>query len=308
MRLLTFLTGTGTHVGISAGEELDVIDLQASLARSGGHSPQVLAAATSMLGVIEAGDTVMNAARRLLTGDRDALVAVPYTSVRLGPPLPNPRTIYCIGLNYAAHSTEFRGAEAPIPTAPVVFSKPIAVTGPGDPIDIHDSLTSELDYEAELAVIIGRRGRDIRAADAFEYVFGYTCLNDITARDLQRRHSQWLIGKSLEGFCPIGPAIVERDDVSWPPALSIECRVNGEIRQRDNTSRMIFGIPALIECLSAGRTLRPGDIIATGTPAGVAMAMDPPRFLRRGQSVSVWIEKIGELVNVCDGSAGADPA
>ncbi len=219
-----------------------------------------------------------------------------------------PRNIFCIGKNYRAHALEFTtsgfdasaGAATPtdvIPTAPIVFSKPFtSVIGPGDVIESHSHLTSKLDYEAELAVVIGRGGRDIALEDALDHVFGYTIVNDVTARDRQQTHRQWLLGKGLDTFCPMGPAVVTADEVDLANTV-VECRVNGELRQNASVADLIFDVPTLIRDLSAGMTLVPGDVIATGTPAGVGIGFDPPRFLTPGDEVSATIEPIGTLTN-----------
>lgn len=221
------------------------------------------------------------------------------SEVRLLAPIPRPdKNIYCVGLNYAAHSEEFTGGSKPPPAAPIVFSKtPGTVIASGEAIDSHPEVTKELDYEAELAVVIGRTGRNIRKEEARAHIFGYTIVNDVTARDLQRKHQQWLIGKSLDTFCPMGPFLVHRDEVDWPVALNISCRVNGNLRQDSNTRHLIFDIPTLIETLSAGHTLEAGDIIATGTCQGVGMGFHPPRFLKPGDTVEVEIEGLGMLGN-----------
>ena len=217
-----------------------------------------------------------------------------------------PRNIFCIGKNYREHALEFTtsgfdssgtAAEDLIPTAPIVFSKPFtSVIGPGDLIDPHPHLTSMLDYEAELAVVIGRGGRDIALADALDHVFGYTIVNDVTARDRQRHHRQWLLGKGMDTFCPMGPAVVTAEEIDLATTV-VECRVNGELRQNAPVADLIFDVPTLIRDLSAGITLVPGDVIATGTPAGVGIGFDPPRFLRSGDEVSATIEPIGTLTN-----------
>ncbi|MCE2532262.1 MAG: fumarylacetoacetate hydrolase family protein [Acidimicrobiia bacterium] len=217
-----------------------------------------------------------------------------------------PRNIFCIGKNYREHALEFTtsgfdssgtAAQDLIPTAPIVFSKPFtSVIGPGDLIDPHPHLTSMLDYEAELAVVIGRGGRDIALADALDHVFGYTIGNDVTARDRQRHHRQWLLGKGMDTFCPMGPAVVTAEEIDLANAV-VECRVNGELRQKASVADLIFDVPTLIRDLSAGMTLVPGDVIATGTPAGVGIGFDPPRFLKPGDEVAATIEPIGTLTN-----------
>jgi 2-keto-4-pentenoate hydratase/2-oxohepta-3-ene-1,7-dioic acid hydratase in catechol pathway len=179
----------------------------------------------------------------------------------------------------------------------VFFTKPgTAVVGPGEPV-VHHAVTRELDYEVELAVVIGRRGRDIPRAKAYDHVFGYTILNDITARDIQKKHTQWFKGKGLDSFAPMGPWIVHRSAVKDPHSLRISLRVNGEIRQAATTADMIFRIDELIEVLSAGMTLEPGDVLATGTPSGVAAGFDPPRWLKVGDVVEAEVEGIGILRN-----------
>ncbi|WP_404711966.1 fumarylacetoacetate hydrolase family protein [Sphingomonas sp. MMS24-J13] len=223
---------------------------------------------------------------------------VPLDEVALLAPIPLPRrNIFCVGKNYRDHIAEMRvGAEAP-PEYPILFSKvPQTVIAPGDAIRIPTGVSEAIDYEAELAVVIGTQGRGIKAADAWGHIFGYTILNDVTARDLQRRHTQWLIGKSLDSFCPMGPWIVTAEALD-AKAIDVALWVNGEQRQKANTSDLIFDIPTIIETLSAGITLYPGDIIATGTPAGVGAGFKPPRFLKAGDEVVIEIEGIGRLNN-----------
>ncbi|WLD94846.1 fumarylacetoacetate hydrolase family protein [Alkalihalobacillus sp. AL-G] len=213
-------------------------------------------------------------------------------------PIPKPaKNIFCIGKNYRDHALEL-GTEADIPEVPMVFSKtPTTVIGPGGTITISDTITKALDYEGELAVVIGKTGKGINQDEAYNYVFGYTILNDITARDLQTRHKQFLIGKSLDSSCPMGPYLVHKNSVDSPNELHIKTTVNGEVRQDANTSQMIFDIPTLIETLSKGMTLEAGDIIATGTPAGVGKGFDPPKYLQDSDVVSIEIEKLGNLTN-----------
>jgi 2-keto-4-pentenoate hydratase/2-oxohepta-3-ene-1,7-dioic acid hydratase in catechol pathway len=219
-------------------------------------------------------------------------------------PVDAPSNILCVGLNYQEHSDEFLGGKQDALKDPIIFSKsPSCIIGPGVDVDLHDRQTQEVDYEAEVAVIIGREGRDIATADAWEYVFGLTALNDVTARDVQRRHQQWTLGKSLDTFCPMGPWIVTLDEFELPLELDVRGLVDGQQRQNSNTRHLIFDIPTLISVISRGRTLEVGDVLATGTPSGVGMAMDPPGFLRPGQSVAVEVEGIGTLQNVCVGSA-----
>ncbi|MCI0547021.1 MAG: fumarylacetoacetate hydrolase family protein [Candidatus Rokubacteria bacterium] len=220
-------------------------------------------------------------------------LAYPVKRVRLLAPIAHPaRNVFCLGRNYADHAAE-RGAA--VPEHPVYFTKPgTAVVGPGDPV-VHHAITQELDYEVELAVVIGTGGRGIARPDALGHVFGYTVVNDVTARDLQKRHQQWFKGKSLDTFCPMGPLLVTADEIPDPQALAIALRVNGETRQSSHTGKMIFPVAQCIEVLSQGMTLLPGDIIATGTPDGVGAATG--RFLRAGDKMEAEVERIGILAN-----------
>ena len=222
-------------------------------------------------------------------------------------PIPRPRrNIFCVGKNYAAHAKEFAGsgfdaghtgAPEDLPTDPIVFTKaPECVIGHGAAIWSAEGVTDFLDYEAELAVIIGTGGRGISRADAMRHVWGYTIINDVTARDWQKRHKQWFMGKSFDTFAPMGPFAVTEDAIDGA-ALDLSCWVNGELRQHANTRDLIFDIPTLIETLSAGITLMPGNIIATGTPEGVGIGRKPPTPLRRGDLVEIEIAGIGRLGN-----------
>ncbi len=234
-------------------------------------------------------------------------VPLPLGQIHLTAPIPSPRrNIICVGKNYRDHAREFSqsGFEAgaiagrEIDQFPAVFTKlPTSVTGPGATVSLHSHVTSSVDYEAELAIVIGKAGRDIPRQNAFDYIFGYTIINDVTARDRQKNHKQWFLGKTLDGFCPMGPWITTADEVD-AENLDIRCWVNGDLRQSANTRDLIFDIPTLVSTISAGTTLLPGDIIATGTPAGVGIGFDPPKFLLSGDTVSVSITGLGELSNV----------
>jgi 2-keto-4-pentenoate hydratase/2-oxohepta-3-ene-1,7-dioic acid hydratase in catechol pathway len=239
--------------------------------------------------------------------DLDGLETVPAGAVQLLAPLRPRRNIMCVGKNYSEHAREFArsGFEAgavagkDVDDYPALFSKlPSTVVGPGTAIDLHPDVTSKVDYEAELAVIIGTGGRAIPKDRAYNHIWGYTILNDVTARDLQRNHKQWFLGKSLDSFAPMGPVAVTADALD-PEDLTVQCHVNGALRQDANTRDLIFDIPTLIATLSAGITLEPGDIIATGTPAGVGIGMDPPCFLAPGDTVAITISGIGTLTNTC---------
>lgn len=237
------------------------------------------------------------------SGDR-----VPLAEAKLLAPVPRPhRNIFCVGKNYHEHAHEFASsgfdssaAAGAVPEHPIVFSKlPDSVIGPDDPIRINPGVSAAVDYEAELAVIIGTPGRNIAKQDAMAHVWGYTIVNDVTARDLQGQHSQWLIGKSQDSFCPMGPAVVTADDLDLADT-PVLCRVNGETRQDSNTRLLIFDVQTIIAAISNGITLCPGDIIATGTPAGVGIGFKPPRYLRKGDRVEVTVGGIGTLANPVD--------
>ena len=231
---------------------------------------------------------------------------VPLTSVRLSAPIPKPRrNVFCVGKNYHAHAKEFAGsgfdssakAGGDIPAVPIFFTKvPESVIGPEQAIVIVPEVSDATDYEAELAVVIGRGGKGIKAADAMAHVWGYTIVNDVTACDWQQRHLQWHLGKSFDTYCPMGPWLVSADECD-ATRTGIRCYVNGEERQNANTADLIFDIPTLIETLSAGITLYPGDVIATGTPVGVGIGFKPPKYLKPGDVVRVEIDGIGALQN-----------
>ncbi|MCP4383785.1 MAG: fumarylacetoacetate hydrolase family protein [Hyphomicrobiales bacterium] len=229
----------------------------------------------------------------------------PLDRISLEAPIPSPRrNIFCVGKNYHDHAHEFSqsgfdssAAAGAVPKHPIIFSKvPETVIANAAKVLIDPRVSTAIDYEAELALIIGKPGRGIRPEDAFQHVWGYTIVNDVTARDLQGRHSQWLVGKSQDTFCPMGPWAVTKDEIDISDT-AIRCFVNGDIRQSSNTSRLIFDIASIIATISAGVTLRAGDIIATGTPAGVGVGFDPPRYLKDGDVVRVEIDGIGALEN-----------
>lgn len=229
---------------------------------------------------------------------------VPVSGAHFIAPLPAPRrNLFCVGRNYHAHAKELRDSvfkdnTKAVDAWPIVFSKvPECVTGPGAEVQLPGpAVSSQIDYEAELAVVIGTGGRNIRQADALRHVFGYTIVNDVTARDVQMRHGQWHLGKSFDSFCPMGPWLVTADELDGSHAR-VRCWVNGELRQDAQTTDLIFDIPTLIETCSRGITLHPGDIIATGTPAGVGMGLTPPRWLQHGDVVRIEIDGLGVLEN-----------
>ena len=291
MRLVTFKKPQrlGTHIG-ALREDGAVLDLAAAdPALAGGHMPSFIAGGAAAL--------------------RHAQEAVARAPVAEGAtlcaPIPRPpKNVFCVGKNYYEHAKEFAGsgfdatAKEVVPEAPVVFSKPpTSVSGPGDTIPSFLDPTGSVDYEGELAVVIGKGGRGIAKADWAQHVFGYTIVNDVTARTLQHKHRQWILGKGIDGFCPMGPAILTADEAPDPTRLRLTTHVNGEKRQDALVADLIFDIPTLIEAISAGITLEPGDIIATGTPAGVGIGFQPPRFLKPGDVVRIEVAGIGVLEN-----------
>jgi 2-keto-4-pentenoate hydratase/2-oxohepta-3-ene-1,7-dioic acid hydratase in catechol pathway len=253
----------------------------------------------SMLECIKLGETFVDHVSKLAAifmFQKD--LHIPIDSVNLLAPIPRPeKNIFCVGKNYAEHAIEMGSAED-IPEHPMVFTKaPTTVVGHNAQVLAHSEITNQLDYEGELAVVIGKQGYGISREEALDYVFGYTILNDITARDIQEKHKQFFLGKSLDTTCPIGPWIVHHSAINDPNNLNLQTYVNGELRQNSNTSNFIFDIQEIIAVLSRGMTLEPGDIIATGTPAGVGKGFKPPRYLKSGDIIIIEIEKIGSLQN-----------
>jgi len=226
---------------------------------------------------------------------------VPLADVRLLAPLRPHKNVFCVGRNYVAHAEEAaraRGVAVDLPKAPAFFTKaPTAIVGPDIELDLDPGVSEKYDWEAELAVVIGRACRDVAAADALDAIFGYTCLNDVTARDLQQLHQQWFKGKSLDASCPMGPWIVDARDVPDPQLLDVELTLDGERKQFASTAQMIFPVREIIASLARGMTLEPGDVIATGTPEGVGFARTPPEFLRDGQEMIVSVAGVGTLRN-----------
>jgi 2-keto-4-pentenoate hydratase/2-oxohepta-3-ene-1,7-dioic acid hydratase in catechol pathway len=246
-----------------------------------------------VISAIAGGDDAMDRLIRWLGGPPGG-ERMPLGEARLAAPIPRPPKIICIGLNYRDHAMESGMA---IPETPTVFAKfPTSVIGPGAPIVLPKASTKP-DYEAEFAVVIGRGGRHIPEERWREHVFGYTILNDVSARDFQMATSQWTIGKTFDTFAPMGPWVVTADEIEDPHRLGISLELSGDVMQSSNTCNLIFGVPKLVAYLSSVFTLEPGDVIATGTPAGVGFARKPPRYLRAGDEVRVQVEGIGELVN-----------
>jgi 2-keto-4-pentenoate hydratase/2-oxohepta-3-ene-1,7-dioic acid hydratase in catechol pathway len=296
MKLVTYVHETRTLTGLWLDGQ--ILDLAAA-----GRRSNEAADMSSMLAIIRGGEPTLAALQRVLSRSHELSEAwVEAARVRLLAPIPAPpRNVFCVGRNYLEHVREGyaqAGKPAKVPEVPQFFTKAThAVNAPDGDVRLDPRLTRLLDYEVELAVIIGRPGRDIPAERAFEHVFGYTVANDLTARDLQRRHEQWFKGKSLDTTCPLGPCIVDRAEIGDPATLELSLSVNGQERQRARVAEMIFDIPTIIAALSAGLTLDAGDIIATGTPSGVGFAMTPPQALKGGDLVVAAIDRIGELRN-----------
>ena len=230
----------------------------------------------------------------------------PAGDIRWHSPIPRPlKNVFCLGLNYAAHALESakaRGRTPELPKAPVFFTKaPTTMNGPFEDIPVDRAVTDQVDWEVELGVIIGTTGKNISRAGALDHVFGYTVINDVSARELQALHMQWFKGKSLDGTCPMGPVVVTADEFGDPQHKRLQCRVNGVVKQDGHTSDMIFPVDVTLEWLSKGLTLEPGDIIATGTPAGVGIGRTPPEFLVKGDVVETEIEGIGTMRNTIAG-------
>lgn len=300
MYFVTYEKNGTNEIGVLSQDQAKIIPLLAAEKQFFGEStlPE------TMLGFIKAGDAAIARAGEVLKkAEADAAFSfISLSDVKVLAPIPRPaKNIFCIGKNYREHAMEFDKTADPniaIPKFPVIFTKAVTtVIGPNDEINSHSDVTSELDYEVELAVIIGKKGTHIAKEEAMDYVFGFTIMNDVTARDLQKKHNQWFRGKSLDTFAPMGPYLVHKSSIARPDNLGINLKVNGELRQNANTSDLIFDIPTLIATISDGLTLEPGDIIATGTPAGVAMGFNPPKFLKAGDELELAITGLGVLKN-----------
>ncbi len=296
MRFVTFEMGNEQRIGLLL-EDNQVLDLQ----KAQELMENQITLPNTMIGLIQLGESAINKSKEILEwiqiGNGEGAIYSLDQDVHLLAPIPRPtKNIFCLGKNYAAHAKEM-GAEE-LPKYPMVFSKaPTTVTGPYANVLSHKEITDSLDYEGEMAVIIGKKGTRISKEEAFDYVFGYTIINDITARNLQNNHKQFLLGKSLDTGCPMGPAIVHASVIENAHHLQVKTTVNGELRQNGNTDEFIFDIPTMIASISQGLTLEPGDIIATGTPSGVGSGFNPPKFLKVGDVVEVEIEGLGVIKN-----------
>src|SRR5437868_7317581 len=310
MKLLSMKLGNANRAGIVIGEE--VLDVSAYLDSRGvliQNEPREFmpdgfedALAVYQLGIEKFLPLVSHIENDQAHADecREAEMLLPLNSINLNPPVLTPGKILAVGLNYAAHAAE---QNIKPPETPLIFSKNVtALIAPNQAIQLPYA-SDQVDYEAELAFVIGREARSVSAERAFDYIAGYTVINDVTARDLQAREKQWARAKGLDTFAPCGPWLVTHDEIGDPHALDIELRVNGELRQQSNTSDLIFKIPQLVEFLSQDLTLRPGDIISTGTPSGVGVFMDPPVYLQDGDEIEITLADIGELRNPVVGRA-----
>ena len=285
MRLVTF-----THDGATRLGALRTTDGHQRIVDLNRAEPRL---PTDMIDLLQAGPDGLALAREALTRAPETDDLDP-AAVTLKAPILHPSKIMCIGLNYRDHAAE---SDQPLPDYPTVFAKyPNSVIGHGEPI-VLPKISAQVDYEGELAVVIGRRAREVAHADALRYVAGYAPFNDVSARDFQHRTSQWTIGKTFDTFAPLGPALVTADEVPDPQALDLRVSIGKEILQSSNTGQMVFSVADLIAYLSAVMTLEPGDIIATGTPGGVGAARKPPRYLRPNETVRVEIEGLGRLEN-----------
>ena len=291
MRLVTFSDAKGARIGVHDIASNEIVDLSATT-----RLPR------DMTAFVALGKKGLQRARRAVKSGEGRL---PFAAVRLLAPFPRPaKNILCVGKNYHEHAREFHSsgfdasAKEAIPDVPIMFTKwPNSVIGSGEPIPSANDYTNSTDYEGELTVVIGEGGRNISKDKAFDHVYGYTIINDATARTLQQRHRQWFLGKSLDGYCPMGPCIVTADEIKNVGEMHLVTRVNGEVRQDAMVSDLIFDIPTLIADLSRVMTLEPGDLIATGTCAGVGIGFNPPKYLQPGDVVAITIEPIGTLEN-----------
>ncbi len=279
MKIVTFSHGSGPQeAGILVGPNV------ARLAPIG---------YSDVLSFLAGGDKAIRGAERLAASGAPG---ISLADTRLHAPVPNPGKFICIGLNYRDHAIE---SGMDIPEIPTVFTKyGNAVCGPGDPI-ILPAVSSKVDYEAELAFVVGRQAKRVKAADWEDYVFGYTCVHDVSARDYQMATTQWTIGKTFDTFGPMGPWLVSKDEVADPHDLRIQLTLNGRVLQDSSTQQLVFGVGTLLEYLSTVMTLEPGDVVSTGTPPGVGMARTPPIYLQPGDECTVTIEGIGNLTNPC---------
>jgi 2-keto-4-pentenoate hydratase/2-oxohepta-3-ene-1,7-dioic acid hydratase in catechol pathway len=301
MRLVQFFVGAEIYPGVLAGDD-HIVNLKAAVFA---YPEKLRSPIDSVIGLLRQGDQAMKDVRVVvddltlaITAHSQSIpegVVLGRSSVKLAAPILNPQKIIGVGLNYRDHCEE-NNLEPP--HSPITFAKyPSAIIGPDEAILVHPEDTQQVDYEAELAVVMGKQARRLSEHEAMDYVAGYTIVNDVSARDIQFAEKQWVRAKSLDTFCPLGPALVTRDEVPDPHSLDITCILNGKVVQHSNTKHLLFGVPSLVSFLSRGITLLPGDIISTGTPGGVGYYRKPPLFLQPGDIVQVEIERIGILRN-----------
>lgn len=294
MKFITFQGRDGARAGVWLGDEVICL---ATAAKAAGETIDM----SSVRSIVEGGPSALAAARRL-ADPAPAEARLPSAGVKLLAPITETRrNVFCVGRNYIDHVAEgdrIAGKQTAVPDFPQFFTKTAnTINHPDADVPYFTKVTSKLDYEIELALVIGKAGRDIKKADAYDHVFGYTVANDVTAREIQRRHEQWFKGKSLDGSCPLGPWLVTADEIGDPTTLELTLTLNGERRQNAKVSQLIFDIPTIIEQLSAGLTLEAGDIVLTGTPSGVGYAMEPQGLMKAGDVVSCTIDRIGTLTN-----------
>jgi 2-keto-4-pentenoate hydratase/2-oxohepta-3-ene-1,7-dioic acid hydratase in catechol pathway len=310
MKLATFSTTDLPHARLGLVQQDEILDVDLAARALGlqpyGHMQELLDAYEQGMQVLQA--ILQKAAGRRLRDVKtfsEIGAAYALSEVQLDAPIPRPRkNVVCLGLNYAEHareSAEARGRQPTILKAPLFFTKaPTTINKPYGTLIIDRAVSTQVDWEAELAVIIGKPGKNIREEDALSHVFGYAVLNDVSARDIQSRHTQYFKGKSIDGYCPMGPWIVTADEIPDPQKLKLCLRVNGVTKQDDTTANMLFDVRSIITILSHGMTLEAGDIIATGTPSGVGFARNPPEFLQAGDIMETEIEGIGTLRNTVE--------
>ncbi|MEK4128770.1 fumarylacetoacetate hydrolase family protein [Solibacillus sp. FSL W8-0474] len=297
MKLLSFIVNEQVKFGPKVKKEeavWDVVEIQKQLNVLKDFPETIIDGIAHGYEFVEQVRKLVEAAQKHEDGAKFKLA---YSNIEWLSPVPRtPKNIMCVGKNYNDHAIEMGAEKAPEDM--VVFTKsPTAIASDESTLSVHAEFTDSLDYEGELAIVIGKQGKNIPKAMAYDYVFGYTIANDITARDLQEKHKQYFLGKSLEGSCPMGPYLVTKDEIPDPHTLTIVTKVNGEVRQNGSTKDMMFTVSDIISIISKYVTLEPGDVILTGTPAGVGKAMNPPKFLKAGDEVKVSIEGIGTLAN-----------
>lgn len=295
MYFASYLYKDNEGYGVLNGQQTKIIPMEDLLSKLNEEAPENLLEFIRLFS-----DSLILELQNII--DNNNFEGIPVKDVKLTAPIPYPRRdLFCLGKNYEDHANEIKSlhtGKSSVPDYPIYFSK-IAdpAIGHMDNVTIPFNTTNAVDYEVELAIIIGKDGKDISPENVEDYIFGYTIANDITARDIQTKHVQWFRGKSLDSFTPMGPYIAYKSEIGFPVKLDISCKVNGEIRQNSNTDKLIFDIPYIISDLSKGLTLRAGDIILTGTPAGVGLGFNPPKYLKSGDVVECSIEKLGTLVN-----------